>query len=154
MTNPVPRAVVDAFYQAYISRDAERIGAMLDEDVEWYVAGPVEVMQVCGYWRGKAAVIDRFARIVPQIIEFKSLDTEHLLVDGDCSAFFGRIACRHRQTGRLISHRVAHIARYRKEKVMYFRVINDSLDAAEQYIGHRINLTDEPALSSDDLVAV
>ena len=49
MTNSVPRAVVDAFYQAYISRDSEQIGAMLDEDVEWYVAGPAEVMQVSGY---------------------------------------------------------------------------------------------------------
>ena len=152
MPNSVPRAVVDAFYQAYISRDPEQIGAMLDEDVEWYVAGPVEVMQVCGYWRGKAAVIDRFARIVPQVIEFKSLDTECLLVDGDSSALFGRIACMHRPTGRLICHRVAHIVRYRNGKVVYFRVINDSLDAAEQYIGHRINLKDDAVSTGSDLV--
>jgi ketosteroid isomerase-like protein len=154
MTNSVPRAVVDAFYRAYISRDPEQIGAMLDEDVEWYVAGPVEVMQVCGHWRGKAAVIDRFARIVPQFVEFKSLDTEHLLVDGDRSAFFGRIAALHRQTGRLISHRYAHIARYRNGKVVYFRVINDSLDAAEQFIGHRINLTDDAVSTCNNRVAV
>jgi ketosteroid isomerase-like protein len=154
MTNSVPRAVVDAFYRAYISRDPTQIGAMLDEDVEWHVAGPVEVMQVCGYWRGKAAVVDRFARIVPEVIEFKGLETEHLLADGDRSAFFGRINCLHRQTGRLICHRVAHIARYRNGKVVYFRVINDSLDAVEQFIGHRINLTDEAVSTYDDLVAV
>ena len=154
MTNSVPRAVVEVFYQAYISRDPEQIGAMLDEDVEWYVAGPAEVMQVCGYWRGKAAVIDRFARIVPQVIEFKSLATECLLVDGDSSALFGRIACLHRPTSRLICHRVAHIVRYRNGKVVYFRVINDSLDAAEQFIGHRINLTDDAVSTCNNLVAV
>lgn len=154
MTDAVPRAVVHAFYQAYISRDPERIGATLDDDVEWHVAGPAEVMQVCGYWRGKASVIDRFARIVPQVIEFKGLEIEHLLIDGDRSALFGRIACLHRQTGRLICHRVAHIARYRDGKVVYFRVINDSLDAAEQFIGHRINLTEDAVSSSGDLVAV
>ena len=141
MTSPVPRPVVDAFYQAYMSRDPQRIGALLDDDVEWQVAGPAEVMQVCGHWRGKTAVIDRFARVVPEVIDFKSLDIEHLLVDGDCSAMFGRVSSVHRRTGRRISHRVAHIARYRGGKVVYFRVINDSLDAAEQFIGHEIDLT-------------
>ena len=89
---------------------------------------------------------------MPQVIEFKSLDTECLLVDGDSSALFGRIACMHRPTGRLICHRVAHIVRYRNGKVVYFRVINDSLDAAEQYIGHRINLKDDAVSTGSDLV--
>lgn len=154
MTAPVSRAVVDEFYHAYISRDAERIGATLDDDVEWHVAGPVEVMQVCGFWRGKAAVVDRFARVVPQIIDFKGLDIEYMLVDGDCSAMFGRIHCVQRATGRSISHRVSHIVRFRDGKVVYFRVINDSLDAAEQYVGHRINLTDDMPSICDDLIAV
>jgi ketosteroid isomerase-like protein len=155
MAKPVSRDIVEEFYRAYISRDAQRIGAMLDDDVEWSVAGPVEVMQVCGYWRGKAAVIDRFARLVPQIIEFKSLEIESLLVDGDRSAMFGRISCVQRASGRLISHRVAHLVRYRDGRVVYHRVINDSLDAAEQYVGHRIDLTgDAPVLSCDDLIAV
>ena len=155
MNNPVSRAVVDEFYRAYISRDAARIGACLDDDVEWHVAGPAEVMQVCGFWRGKAAVVDRFARVVPQIIEFKSLDIESLLVDGDSSAMFGRIHCLQRASGRLICHRVAHIVRYRDGNVVHFRVMNDSLDAVEQYVGHRINLTDDAPLSpSDDFVVV
>lgn len=154
MTSPVPRSVVDAFYQAYISRDPQRIGALLDDDVEWQVAGPVEVMQVCGHWRGKAAVIDRFARTVPQVVDFKSLEIEHLLVDGDRSAMFGRISSVHRRSGRRISHRVAHVARYRDGKVFYFRVINDSLDAAEQFIGREIDLTGPAVAAQDDVVAV
>ncbi len=154
MTAPVQRSVVDEFYRAYISRDPQRIGALLDDDVEWHVAGPAEVMQVCGYWQGKAAVIDRFARVVPQIIDFKSLHIDHLLVDGDHSAMFGRITCLQRQTGRLISHCVAHVARYHDGKVVYFRVINDSLDAAEQFVGHPIDLTATAIPADDDLVAV
>jgi len=154
MADTISRDFVEALYQAYISRDAERIGEFLDDDVEWQVAGPIEVMPICGTWRGKAAVIDRFARLAPQIIEFKSLDTEHLLVDGDCSAFFGRITVRHRRSGRLVSHRVAHIARYRGGKVVYFRVINDSLDAAEQFIGHRLAPTGGAPLSPEDLAVV
>jgi ketosteroid isomerase-like protein len=154
MTSPVPRPAVEAFYQAYISRDPQRIGALLDDDVEWEIAGPVEVMQVCGHWRGKAAVIDHFARVVPQVIDFKCLDIEHLLVDGDRSAMFGRISSVHRRSGRRISHRVAHIARYRDGKVVYFRVINDSLDAAEQFIGHEIDLTGPPDVVGTSVATV
>jgi len=154
MAETISREFVDAFYQAYISRDAQRIGTFLDDDVEWHVAGPVEVMPICGTWHGKAAVIDRFARLTPQVIEFKSLDTEHLLVDGNCSAFFGRITVRHRRSGRLVSHRVAHIAHYRDGKVVYFRVINDSWDAAEQFIGHRLAPTSEELSGSEDLAVV
>ena len=154
MADPVARSVVDEFYRAYISRDAQRIGALVDDDVEWYVAGPTEAMQVCGYWLGKAAVIDRFARLVPQIIEFKNLHIEHLLVDGDSSALFGRITVRHCSSGRLIAHRVAHVARYRNGKVIYFRCINDSLDAAEQFIGRPLDLTDKAARTCADRVAV
>jgi hypothetical protein len=111
-------------------------------------------MQVCGSWRGKAAVVDRFARIVPQIIVFKALETKWLLVDGDNSALIGRITCLHRPTGRLIAHRVAHFVRYRHDKVVFFHAINDSLDAAEQFLGHRINLADEGILTGDELVVV
>jgi ketosteroid isomerase-like protein len=153
MTHPVSRAVVDDFYRAYISRDAQRIGAFLDDDVEWHVAGPVEVMQVCGYWRGKAAVINRFAHLVPKVVRFQSLEIESLLVDGDSSALFGRIHCLHVASGRSICHRVAHIVRYRDDKVFFYRVINDSLDAAEQYVGHRLT-EDAPLAPCDDFVVV
>lgn len=154
MTEPVSRAVVEGFYAAYESRDALRIGEFLDDNVEWHIAGPVEVMQVCGQWRGKAAVIDRFARAMPQVVDFKGLERECLLVDGDCSALFGRIICRHVASGRTISHRLAHFARYRSGKVVSMRIINDSLDAVEQYIGHRINLVPGEAPSDGNLVAV
>jgi ketosteroid isomerase-like protein len=154
MAYAVPRDVVEAFYRAYISRDPEAIGAMLHDDVDWVVAGPIEVMQVCGVWRGKAAVIERFANFVPKLVQFKALEIESLLVDGDSSALFGRISCVHRQTGRQICHRVAHLARYRDGKVVSLRVMNDSLDAAEQYVGHHIALTDDAPAMSDDFVAV
>jgi ketosteroid isomerase-like protein len=154
MTGIVSRSAVDGFYRAYISRDPASIGAVLDDDVEWHVNGPTEVMRICGFWRGKAAVVDRFTHLVPQVIAFKSLDIEHLLVDGDQSAMFGRITSQHRESGRVISHRVSHIARYRKDKVAYFRVVNDTFDAAEQFLGRRLNLDAASAAAEGDLVVV
>ena len=154
MAQAVPREAVDAFYRAYISRDAQAIGAAVTDDIEWVVNGPAEVMQVCGVWRGKAAVIERFASHIPKIIDFKSLEVESMLVDGDRSAMFGRISCIHRATGRHICHRVAHLAHFRDGKVFALRVLNDSLDAAEQYVGHHISLTADAPAMADDLVAL
>jgi ketosteroid isomerase-like protein len=150
----VSRDVVDAFYRAYISRDAQQIGVLVDDDVEWIVAGPADVMQVCGIWRGKAAVIERFATQIPKIIKFKRLEIESLLVDGDSSAMFGRISCIHVPSGRSICHRVSHLVRYRDGKVVNLRVVNDSLDAAEQYVGHHIELCDEATEPLGDLIAL
>lgn len=154
MSYVVPRATVEAFYDAYASRDAARIAEFLDDNVEWNVYGPVEVMQVCGQWRGKAAVIDRFARTVPKQIQFIRLDKELLVVDADHSAMFGRITSRLRSDGRIISHRVAHFVTYRDGKVVSFRVINDSLDAAEQFIGHRIDLSADADANESDIFAI
>lgn len=155
MAHSVSRDVVDAFYRAYVSSDAAQIGAMLDDDVEWRVGGPVAVMQACGYWRGKAVVIERFTHLLSQVVEFKSLDVDRLLVDGDGSAMFGRISCVQRATGRLICHRLAQFLRYRNGKVVSCHVINDTLDAAEQYVGRPINLTGEASLSpADDFISV
>lgn len=152
MTHPVPRSVVEDFYRAYDSRDAQRIGAFLDDDVEWDVFGPSAVMQVCGRWRGKAAVVERFSSLVPRVIEFKRLERECLLVDGDRAAMNGRVTSRHRDSGRIISHRVAHFLRFRDGKVTSFRAINDTLDAAEQFLGHHIDFGAVPI--DTDLVMV
>ena len=99
-------------------------------------------------------MIDRFTRLVTQVIAFKKLEIEHLLVDGDQSAMFGRITSRHRDSGRTISHRVSHIVRYRNGKVASFRVINDTFDAAEQFLGHRLNLQEAPEPADGEIVAI
>ncbi len=152
MNDDVARSTVEDFYRAYDTREAGRIAAFLDDDIEWDVFGPAAVMQVCGQWRGKEAVIDRFARVVPGVIEFKRFDRECLIVDSPWASVNGRITSRHRQSGRIISHRVAHFLRFRCGKLVAFRAINDTLDAAEQFIGHRIDLGVMPA--GGDLVGV
>jgi len=67
---------------------------------------------------------------------------------------FGRITSLLQETGRVISHRFAQIVRYRNGKVVYFRVINDSFDAAEQFLGHRLNVHDTSAPADDELVVI
>ena len=154
MTSAVPRSAVDAFYRAYDARDVARIEALLDDNVSWQIVGPRGIMQICGQWHGKAAVVDWFARIVPQFVKFIRLDRDCLLVDGDQSALFGRIFCQHIASSRTICHQVAQFVRYRNGKVVSFSVLNDSLDAAEQYIGHHITGADEAGSNKSNLITV
>ena len=56
MVQTVSRSIVQGFYLAYVSRDPARMAAFLDDDVQWLVTGPVDLLEYCGLRRGKEAV--------------------------------------------------------------------------------------------------
>jgi ketosteroid isomerase-like protein len=63
-----------------------------------------------------------------------------MLVDGDRAATLSRLTGRQRATGRIISYRCAQFLQFRDDKVIDFRSLIDSFDAAEQMLGHHIDL--------------
>ncbi len=157
MAGPVAHSVVKAFYEAYVSRDPARIASFVHDDVAWIIMGPVDVLSFCGEHRGKAAVIALFAARIPELIEFRGFDPEEMLIDGDRVAMFGRLSGIQRSTGRGISYRCAQFVHFRNGKVISFRAIIDSFDAAEQLIGHRIAVkrrSESELMLKNELVAV
>ena len=108
MTDPVPRAVVEAFYKAYAVRDIEKDRAFLDDDVTWTISGPVDVLPFCGTRHGKAAVLDLIerGRCRPCFRVF-SFVPDAMLVDGDRAAMLSRQSARRKRDGRVISYRLA-----------------------------------------------
>lgn len=145
MTSPVSRSVIDAFYKALASRDPAKIAPFLDEDVEWMIVGPVDLFEFCGLRRGKAAVIDLYQNIIPSVIEITCFTTEIILVDGDRAASFNRLTGVQCASDRTISYRTANFLRFRNDKVVEFRAVIDSFDAAEQMLGHPIDLSGQAA---------
>jgi ketosteroid isomerase-like protein len=145
MTNPVTRSVVNAFYQALASRDAARIAPFLDDDVEWMIVGPIDLFDFCGLRRGKAAVIELYKSVIPAAIEVTRFVTDIVLVDGDRAATFNRLTGVQRGSDRTISYRTANFLQFRDDRVVEFRAVIDSFDAAEQMLGHPINLAAEAA---------
>jgi ketosteroid isomerase-like protein len=140
MSYSVPRSVVEAFYRAYAARDAKRVAEFLDDDVEWTISGPVDLLRFCGTRRGKAAVIEIIERLVPAVFEVFSFVPDALLVDGDRAASLNRLAARSRDDGRVISYRLSHFLRFRDGKVIENVSLIDSFDAVEQVIGHPLNV--------------
>jgi ketosteroid isomerase-like protein len=136
MSYSVPRAVVVAFYEAYAARDIDRTAAFLDDDVQWTISGPVDLLVFCGIRRGKAAVLDMMRRQVAEVFDIHSFVTDTMLIEGDRVATFNRLSARVGGDGRVISYRLAHFMRFRADKVMENLSLIDSFDAAEQVLGH------------------
>ena len=153
MTNPVPRAVVEAFYRAYAERNAAKVAEFLDDDVEWTISGPVDVLPFCGTRHGKAAVLDLIERLVPEVFRVYSFVPDAMLVDGDQAATLSRLSAKSGD-GRVISYRLAHFVRFRAGKIIRNLSIIDSFDAVEQVLGHPLALHDGQMADVGDLVAV
>jgi ketosteroid isomerase-like protein len=141
------RRAVAAFYQACAARDVERIAAMLDDDVDWLVQGPVDVFSFFGQRRGKAAVLDSFREFARQL-EVTGLGLEALLVDGDRAAAMIRLTSIVRATGRVMSVRASQFSRLQDGKIVEMRGVADSFDMVEQAIGRPLDLPSPEELVS------
>ena len=154
----VSRSTVQAFYEAYVSVDADRVEPFLDDNVDWMISGPVDVLAFCGQHRGKAAVLKLFDRVFPGVFEEAAFEPQSLLVDGDRAALLFVLSGVAREHRRKVSYRVAHFLRFRDSKVVKFRSIIDSFDAAEQVLGHAIDVSQHETASdltaAGDLIAV
>lgn len=144
MGEPVSRATVQAFYEALASRDPIRLAQCLADDVEWYVAGPVDIFEHCGYRRGKAAVVDYMSRLVPSVFVVKRFDLEDIVIDGDTAAMINNITSVQRDTGRTLTYQTAVFVEFRDGKVVSMKGVADTFDMAEQVVGHRIDVFSEP----------
>ena len=82
MTQQVTRAVVDAFYRAYTERDVEKIAPFIDDEVEWTISGPVDILPFCGKRHGKAAVLDLIERLVPAVFRVTGFVPDTIVVEG------------------------------------------------------------------------
>jgi ketosteroid isomerase-like protein len=133
------RSVVEAFYEAYAFRDAKKFAPFLADDVEWMITGPVELLQFCGCWKGKAAVIELYDNIVPHIFKVTSFTVQTLLVEGERAAALCKLSAV-LPNGRSISYDLAQFVRFRDGKVVEFRSLNDTFNAAEQVMGREIEL--------------
>ena len=154
MTEPVDRTVAEAFYEAYAARDIARLAPLLDDDVEWTVSGPVDVLPFCGPRRGKPAVLRLIGEVIPQVIDIFRYEPSAILIDGDQVATLNRLWGRHNEDGRVISYRSAHFMRFRDGRVIENLSLLDSFDAAEQVLGHSLTAGGDVPLGADDIYAM
>ncbi len=154
MNGPVARAVVEAFYAALSNREMEKLAGYLDEDVVWAIGGPVDILPFCGQRVGKALVMQLLARDSPALLTGRRFTPSTMLVDGDRAAVLGRLTAIKRDGGNAISYRIAQFIRFRDDKVVEYRSIIDSFDAAEQMLGHSLEVSGGDAIGPSNRVAI
>jgi ketosteroid isomerase-like protein len=146
---------VENFRRARKSRDPQLIEPFLDDHVDWLVTGPVELLHFCGQRLGKAEVLDSLTRQHTEVLSTFKVELDLLLVDGNRTASLGRMIGTHRKTGRIISYSHAQFMRFCDGKIVEYRGIIDSFNAAEQMIGHAIELPESLRVpSAGDLIAI
>lgn len=153
MTEPVSREVVEAFYEAYGTRNLKRTADFLADDVEWTISGPVDVLLFCGTHQGKAAVLNMMSRLAPQVFDITKFEPSTMLIDGDRVATLNRLWARHKDDSRVISYRLAHFLRFRSNKVVEALSLLDSFDAVEQVLGYPLTAQEREPMTGD-LIAV
>ncbi len=152
----VPRATVKAFYEAYATFDPVKCEPYIHDDIQWMVAGPVDLLKFCGAKRGKAEVLDFIGRVLHEVFEHPHVTPQLLLVDGDRASALARMSGTQRRTGRSVAYSVAQFFRFQDGRLIELYVLIDSFDAAQQVLGHTIGLpgADDTVAPRDDLVAV
>jgi ketosteroid isomerase-like protein len=133
------RAIVKSFYEAYAAGDLDRVAALIHDDVEWIMYGPVQVFPFQGPRKGKAQVLDVLAaigkdyaleRYVPEII----------IVDGERAAVVSDAAFMQRATKRTLSIRLANFLRFSDGRLIEFREFTDTFDVVEQALGRWLDV--------------
>ena len=154
---PVSRQRVRDFYDARMSRDPEVIAQFLHDDVDWTIAGPVDLIPFCGQHRGKKAAVDTMVRVAPSVFKVTKLNLDELLIDGDRAAGFNRLSAIQSGTGRTITYQRAEFFLFRDNKIKSYRAVLDSFDLSEQMLGQAIDRSlDAPAdfAASGDRIAI
>ena len=133
------RAIVESFYQAYAAGDLDRVAALIHDDIEWIMYGPVQVFPFQGPRKGKAQVLDvlgaigkdyALERYVPEII----------IVEGERAAVVSEAAFMQRATKRTLSLRLANFLRFSDGRLIDFREFTDTFDVVEQALGRWLDV--------------
>lgn len=139
MTENTTRTAAEAFYKASAERDIDRCIAMIDDDVDWLVQGPVDIFSFFGHRRGKAAVLLGY-RDIAQRLEFTGYQVERLLVDGDRAAALIRFSSIVRATGKVMAIRTSQFSCFRAGKIVEMHAVVDTFDMVEQTLGRPLSL--------------
>ena len=138
------RQVLKDLYQAYREGNAERVSALIDDDIDWCIYGPARVFPFEGPRRGKGQVMDVLAAI-GQHYELKRHDQEIMIVEGHRAAVLSQTAFVQRATGRTLSMRLINFIRVRDGKIVEFREFSDTFDVVEQAAGAWLQVPMIPA---------
>ena len=128
-----------ALHRAINERQSADLEALLDEDVDWAIYGPIDLFPFFGARRGKAAVIEVIGQIADNV-RVHRFERESIMLGQDSASSMMRYTLTTQDTSKPISLRIAHFAQFRDGKLSSLRVLVDTFDLVEQAVGYPIHL--------------
>jgi ketosteroid isomerase-like protein len=128
-----------AFHRAINERQLADIAALLDEDVEWAIYGPIDLFSFFGARQGKAAALE-VIRQIAENFHVRRFDRESIMLGADSASSMMRYSLTALETNKPIVVRIAHFAQFRDGLLSRLRVLVDSFDLVEQTVGYPIHL--------------
>jgi ketosteroid isomerase-like protein len=139
VTASATHAIVHELYDAYERRDFERVAAVIHDDIDWIIYGPVLVFPFAGPRRGRNNVLKALAAIAESYV-VESYKREVIIVEGDRAAVMSDASFRQRATNRMLRFRIANFLRFQDGRLIEFREFINSFDVVEQALGHELKI--------------
>ena len=128
-----------ALHRAINERQPQDLEALIDDDVDWAIYGPIDMFPFFGARRGKAAVLE-VIRQIAQNVRVHRFDRESIMLGVDSASSMMRYSLTALDTNKPISLRLAHFAQFKAGRLINIRVLVDTFDLVEQALGHPIHL--------------
>ncbi|QOZ75022.1 ketosteroid isomerase [Bradyrhizobium sp. CCBAU 53351] len=128
-----------ALHRAINDRHFQDIEALIDDDVEWALYGPIDMFPFLGARQGRDAVLDVIRQLADNFT-VRRFDRESIMLGVDSAASMVRYSLTALDSNKPISLRVAQFAQFRAGKLVSMRVLIDTFDLVEQALGRAIHL--------------
>jgi len=134
VSDDATRALVRDLYEGYARGDQERVAALIDDEIDWIMHGPVQVFPFTGPRRGKTQVLQTLADIAKEYA-LERYEPELVIVEDDRAAVLSNVAFVQRATKRTLTFRIVNFLRFRDGRLVEFREFTDTFDVVEQALG-------------------
>src|SRR3954463_194635 len=119
-----------ALHRAINERHPADLEALLDEDVEWAIYGPIDMFPFFGSRHGKAAVME-VIRQIAENVRVHRFDRESIMLGIDSAASMMRYSLTALDSNKPISLRLAHFAQFRDGRLFSLRILVDTYELIE-----------------------
>src|SRR6202162_3239410 len=128
-----------ALHRAINERQPQDLEALLDDDVDWAIYGPIDLFPFFGSRRGKAALIGG-TRQNRENFRCHRFDRESLMRGTDSASSMMHYSLTALDSNKPISLRIAHFAQFKAGRLPRIRVLGGTLALVEEARGRPINL--------------
>ena len=117
-------------YEDFALARLDRIVQVLDEKIDFLSHAPIDIFPYLGRRRGRTEVLEALAE-VHRHLEVLSWPIT-TVVDDDQAALTVVVNIKQRASGKAATFLAAHFLRFRRDQIVEYRAIIDSLDAVRQ----------------------